>query len=132
MNSSGPFALPNSPQKVEFCENFPKYPSEISTIRISTIVYFIPQHFSQFKNYKVLIPKLVPRSSSASAKTIRALFGTDLLLVIRMVARKGFHFGRGIGRWATILWGLDTSLTCPNFLSLLATREVTRIYHVYK
>ena len=68
------------------CENFLEYPSEI-TIRISAIVYLIPQHFSWFKNYTVLIPKLIPGSSFASSKTIRALFGTDLLLIVRMVAR---------------------------------------------
>ena len=50
----------------------------------------------------------------------------------------GFNFGGGAGHCATILWGLDTFLISPNFLRSLevlcrsATREVTRIYHVYK
>ena len=52
-------------------------------------------------------------------------------------AASGFYFGWGTGRWAIILWGLDTFLIFPNFvgssvLSRLATREATRIPHVYK
>ena len=38
----------------------------------------------------------------------------------------------GAGRWAIILWGLDSFLMFPNVLSCSATCEVTRIYHVYK
>ena len=35
-------------------------------------------------------------------------------------AGSGFHVGYGgsAGRWAIILWGLDTFLMFPNFLSL--------------
>ena len=47
------------------------------------------------------------------------------------------YFGGGTGHWVIILWSLDTFLIFPNFLrplvvSRLATREATRIYHVYK
>ena len=67
-----------------FCKNFPEYPPNI-TIRTSTIVYLIPQHFSWFKHYKVLILKLVPGGSFASAKTIIAFIDVDLLLMIKMM-----------------------------------------------
>ena len=45
--------------------------------------------------------------------------------------------GGGAGRWAIILWGLDTFLMFSNFLiskflSRFAAREGTRIYRVYK
>ena len=51
--------------------------------------------------------------------------------------QQGFHFGGGTGHWAIILWDADTFLIFPNFLSSQifsrsATREATRIYHVYK
>ena len=50
---------------------------------------------------------------------------------------QSFHFSGGAGRWAIILWGLDTFLIFPNFLRFsvlrcLVTREETRIDHVYK
>ena len=44
-------------------------------------------------------------------------------------------FSGGTGHWGVILWGLDNFLIFPNFLRFLsrsATREATRIYHVYK
>ena len=48
-----------------------------------------------------------------------------------------FVWGSVAGRWATILWGLDTFLIFPDFLrssvlSRSSTREVTRVCHVYK
>ena len=48
-----------------------------------------------------------------------------------------FAGGGGAGRWAIILWGLDTFLMFSNFLiskflSRFAAREGTRIYRVYK
>ena len=66
--------------------------------------------------------------------------GKDLVAIFRDIfasAKKNFFFGRGAGHWAIILWGLDTFLTFLNFLrssvlSRSATREITRIYHVYK
>ena len=48
-----------------------------------------------------------------------------------------FVWGGVAGLWATILWGLGPFLMFPNFvrssvLSRSATREVTRVCHVYK
>ena len=54
---------------------------------IIIIICFIPQHFSWFKNYKLLIFKLVPGAFFASAKTIKAIVETDLLLMMKMVAK---------------------------------------------
>ena len=48
---------------------------------------FNSQHFSSFKYYEVFIHKLVPSSSFTSAKTIRALFETDLLLMMKVVVK---------------------------------------------
>ena len=48
---------------------------------------FNSQHFSWFKYYEVFIHKLVPSSSFTSAKTIRALFETDLLLMMKVVVK---------------------------------------------
>ena len=68
------------------CENFPEYPPDI-IIQTSIIVYLISQHFSWFKNYKLFIVKLVPDAYFASAKTISAFVGPDLLLMMKMVAK---------------------------------------------
>ena len=68
------------------CKNFPEYPPEI-IIKTSIIVYVIPQYFSWFKNYKLLILKLVPSASFACAKTISAFVDLNLLLMIKMVAK---------------------------------------------
>ena len=65
----------NVPRKLNFAfssENFAESPPEI-TIRTSIIVCLIPQHFSFFKNYTLLILKLEPAVSLASAKTISVL-----------------------------------------------------------
>ena len=35
-----------------------------------------------------------------------------------LLALGGFSFWRGDGHWAIILWGLDTFLIFPNFVSL--------------
>ena len=50
---------------------------------------------------------------------------------------QSFHFARGTGSWAIILWSLDTFLIFPNFLrskvlGSSATHETRCIYHVYK
>ena len=67
-------------------ETFREYSPDITT-QTSPIVYLIPQHFSSFKNYKVLIPKLVSGGSFASAKAIRAFVDKDLLFMMNLVAK---------------------------------------------
>ena len=53
------------------CENFLEYPCDI-TIPIFIVTYSFPQHSSWFKNYKLLILKLVPGASLACAETFGA------------------------------------------------------------
>ena len=50
------------------CENFPEHPPG-KAIRTSVTVYLMTQDFSWFKNYKLLILKLVPGASFSRAKT---------------------------------------------------------------
>ena len=45
-------------------ENFPEYPPDIYNTNL--IVILIPQHFLWFKNYELMILKLVPGASYAS------------------------------------------------------------------
>ena len=57
------------------CENFPEYPLE-RAMQTSIIVYLIPQHCPWFKNYKLLILKLVLGFFFACAKTISPFVDT--------------------------------------------------------
>ena len=68
------------------CKNLPEYPPDI-TMWTSAIVYLIPQNFSWFKNYRVLISKLVPDDSFNSTKTIKAFIDTDLLIMMKMLTK---------------------------------------------
>ena len=82
MHSPGSFAVPNYHyRKLNFA-----YPPDI-TIRNSIMMYLTPQQFSWFKNYKLLVFKLLPGIFFASAKTITALVDTDLLVMMKMVAK---------------------------------------------
>ena len=55
--------------------NFPEYSAD-TILRTFIIVDLIPQHFSWFINYKLLILKLIPGASFATATTIRAFVDT--------------------------------------------------------
>ena len=82
LHSPGSFAVPNYPyRKLNFAD-----PPDI-TIRNSIMMYLTPQQFSWFKNYKLLVLKLLPGIFFASAKTITALVDTDLLVMMKMVAK---------------------------------------------
>ena len=51
------------------------------------LIFLIPQHFSWFKNYELLVFKLVPGAFLAIAKAISVFIDTDLLLMMKMVAK---------------------------------------------
>ena len=78
MLSPGFFAVLSIPRKLSF--------ADIIT-QTSIIVYLIQHHFSWFKNYKLLILKLVPGASFASAKTISVFVDADLQLMMGIVAK---------------------------------------------
>ena len=44
-------------------------------------------------------------------------------------AGSGFYFGGGAGRWAIILWGLDTFLIFPNFPKILVRQLVRQLVY---
>ena len=82
MLSPGFFAVPSISRKLSF--------ADIIT-QTSIIVYLIQHHFSWFKNYKLLILKLVPGASFASAKTISVFVDANLQLMMGIMAKSNAY-----------------------------------------
>ena len=72
-----------------------------------------------------------------SGKGLASVFQESSASIGEAFILVGVGGGLGAGRWAAILWGLDTFLIFPSFLgfkvfSRSVFREATCIYHVCK
>ena len=70
--------------------------------------------------------KISETNKISETKTEIGHSGASLISVFQEFSSSIGKTGGGAGRWAIILWGLDSFLMFPNFLSLKVVRQLVR------